>query len=355
MLSPCSFLLNKCCNVLHIKIEGTIPCLWGTILRTNLLIDLQFIFMRPVAVTVSLVMPVWLCVSGNCSGFCIFTHQFWHFEIYSLGSRGGNSRPADMHKQENDAECPSDESHPTKGRGKEMGSKSAWHRRRDRRKQEDERQSRRMQTSKQRWFVLSLLLRWLSKGTGVERGDVNILRALHPGPWRGSYSPPWSLRARAPVSWCLSTSIVCTWTCPPVQWGLLWLKRKQPLLPMGRKWFSHFSNADRFPFSHQMKFPRNLWGLLYLNPKTAKSNLTKLSPEEHTTRIAAPLHPGALSHPAILLFAWPSVISYFSEKSPIFVILTRSSKSSSEARIKLFLLNQTVFHFRENQDHRNNF
>lgn len=200
----------------------------------------------------------------NCTGFCILTHQYWYFEMYSLGSRGGNSSPADMHEQENDAECPSDESYPTKGlsqrqcRGKEMGSKNAWHRG-DWKKQEDEWQSRRMQTSIQRWFVLSLLPGWLSKGTGVERGGVNILRALHPSPWRGSYSPLWSLRARAPVSWYLSTWIVCIWPCPPVQRGPLWLKRKEPLPPMGRKWFSHFSNADHFPFSHQMKFPRLPW------------------------------------------------------------------------------------------------
>lgn len=210
------------------------------------------------------------------------------------------------------------------------GKRRAWDRRRDRRKWADEWQRRTMQAGVQRRLILSLLLGWLYKGTGVGRGGTNFLRALHASPWRGSYSSHWSLRARTSVKWHLSTLVVCIWACSPVQWGPICLKRKQPLLPMGRKWFSHFSNADHFSFSHQMNFPRlpctktktQKSSGEYLNPKIAKSHPAKHSPEGHGIWITAPLHPGALSHPAIFLFVWPLVISYCSEKSFIVVIFT---------------------------------
>lgn len=43
----------------------------------------------------------------------------------------------------------------------------------------------------------------------------------------------------------------------------------------------------------------------YLNLKIAKSQHAKHSPDIDMTGIAAPLHHGALTHPAIFLFAWP--------------------------------------------------
>lgn len=61
-------------------------------------------------VTVSLGVTAEPHLTSDCSVFSMLACWFWYFEIYSLGSRGGNSRSVDLHKQENDAVCPSDES-----------------------------------------------------------------------------------------------------------------------------------------------------------------------------------------------------------------------------------------------------
>lgn len=72
-------------------------------------------------------------------------------------------------------------------RGKERGIKrSAWDRRGVQRKWVDERQSRMMHASVQRWLVLSVLVEWLYKATVTEKRSTNFLRALQASSWGGS-------------------------------------------------------------------------------------------------------------------------------------------------------------------------
>lgn len=158
---------------------------------------LQFLYIssrKSKTLTTFTVSLAWQCnhiLTDNCSGLCMLAHWYWHLEIYSLGSRQGSSRPADLYKQEHDGACPSGTSryttHPkTSGKdntdGRRQEVRGAWDKRRNLGKWADEWQSRRLQTNTQRGLVLSLLLGWLYKSTGVERGDVNVLRALHASP-----------------------------------------------------------------------------------------------------------------------------------------------------------------------------
>lgn len=120
---------------------------------------------------------------------------------------------------------------------------------------------------------------------------------------------------------------------------------------MTRKWFSHFSNADHFPFSCQMKFPRlprtktktqkNPYRE-YLNLKTAQSQHAQHSPDIHDLNCCSTA-PWGLNSSSYFPPCLALVISYFTEKTLIVVNLTRNFKPFSEEKIWLFLFNQDLF------------